>query len=50
MSNIVLSQAKKLAETFGIDGDAQEIVSVLKATAFRGEVTDAQLAALLVVV
>ena len=49
MSNIVLSQAKKLAETFGIDGDAQEIVSVLKATAFRGEVTDAQLAALLVV-
>ncbi len=49
MSNIVLSQAKKLAETFGIDGDAQEIVSVLKATAFRGEVTDAQMAALLVV-
>lgn len=49
MSNIVLSQAKKLAETFGIEGDAQEIVSVLKATAFRGEVSDAQLAALLVV-
>lgn len=52
MSNIVLSQAKKLAESFGIEGDAQEIVSILKATAFRsdkGEVTDAQLAALLIV-
>ena len=52
MSNIVLSQAKRLAESFGIEGDAQEIVSVLKATAFRsdkGEVSDAQLAALLIV-
>ena len=52
MSNIVLSQAKKLAESFGIEGDAQEIVSILKATAFRsdkGEVSDAQLAALLIV-
>lgn len=52
MSNIVLSQAKKLAESFGVEGDAQEIVSILKATAFRSdkvEVTDAQLAALLIV-
>lgn len=52
MSNIVLSQAKKLAESFGIEGDAKEIVSILKATAFRsdkGEVSDAQLAALLIV-
>lgn len=49
MSNIVLSQAHKLAQSFGIEGDAQEIVSVLKATAFKGDVTDAQLSALLIV-
>lgn len=49
MSNIVLSQAQKLAESFGIEGDAREIVIVLKATAFKGDVTDAQLSALLIV-
>lgn len=49
MSNIVLSQAKKLADSFGIEGDAKEIVGVLKATAFKGDVTDAQLSALLIV-
>lgn len=49
MSNIVISQAKKLAESFGIEGEAGEIVDVLKATAFKGDVSHAQLAALLVV-
>lgn len=49
VSNIVLAQVGKMATTFGLEGDPRELVDVLKATAFRGEVTDAQMAALLVV-
>ena len=53
MSNLmVLSQAKKLAENLSIEGDANELVDTLKATAFKvkdGVVTDAQLAALMIV-
>lgn len=49
MSNIVLSNAGKLASTLGIAGDPQELVQTLKATAFKGNVSDSQMAALLLV-
>lgn len=49
MSNIVLSQASKLAQSLGMAGEGQELVATLKATAFKGQVSDAQMAALLVV-
>jgi hypothetical protein len=49
MSNIVLSNAAKLATGLGINGDPQELVATLKATAFKGPATDSQLAALLFV-
>lgn len=49
MSNIVLSQASKLAATLNIEGDPGELVQTLKATAFKGQVSDAQMAALLIV-
>lgn len=49
MSNLVLSQANQLAERFNIHADAAELMSVLKATAFKGQVTDAQMSALLIV-
>lgn len=49
MSNIVLSNAGKLASTLGISGDPGELVQTLKATAFKGNVTDSQMAALLLV-
>lgn len=49
MSNIVLAQVSRLATSLSLDGDPKELTSVLKATAFKGEVTDAQMAALLVV-
>lgn len=50
MSNIVLSQATSLAKSLSVDStDAQELVAVLKATAFKGQVGDAQMAALLIV-
>ena len=49
MSNIILSNAGKLATTLGIAGDPQELIQTLKATAFKGQVSDAQMAALLMV-
>lgn len=49
MSNIVLSQVTKLGESLGMAGDSQELIAVLKNTAFKGSVTDAQMVALLVV-
>lgn len=49
MSNIVLSQAGKLAEKLNLAGDPRELVDTLKATAFKGDVSDAQMAALLIV-
>lgn len=49
MSNIVLVQATKLAQSLGMDGDGSDLVATLKATAFKGQVTDAQMAALLIV-
>jgi phage recombination protein Bet len=49
MSNIVVAQASKLAKTLGMDDAGQELIQTLKATAFKGDATDAQMAALLVV-
>lgn len=49
MSNIVLAQASKLAKTLGMEGEGQDLISTLKATAFKGQVSDAQMAALLMV-
>ena len=49
MSNIVISQASKLASVFGMGDNAQELVSTLKQTAFKGQVSDSQMAALLIV-
>lgn len=49
MSSIVVSQASKLAESLGVSGDGRELVETLKATAFKGQVSDAQMAALLIV-
>lgn len=49
MSNIVLAQATKLANTLGISGEGGDLIATLKATAFKGQVSDAQMAALLVV-
>jgi len=49
MSNIVLSQASALAKQFNVTGNEQELIATLKATAFKGNVTDAQMAALMLV-
>lgn len=49
MSNIVLTQATKLAQTLGMDVDGRDLIDTLKATAFKGQVTDSQMAALLIV-
>lgn len=47
-SALVLQQVSKLADTFGIP-ESDELVTVLKATAFKGQVSDAQMSALLIV-
>lgn len=49
MSNLVTTQAEKLGVMFGMDGDGKELVEILKSTAFKGQVSDAQMAALMVV-
>ena len=49
MINIVLAQATKLATSLGMDIGGDELVQTLKATAFKGQVSDAQMAALLIV-
>lgn len=50
MSNMVVSMAGQLADSLGFNGvNGSELLSVLKATAFKGQVTDAQLTALLIV-
>ena len=49
MSNIVVAQASKLAKTLGMEDAGQELIQTLKATAFKGDASDAQMAALLVV-
>lgn len=49
MSELIVSQAAKLGEFFGMPGDGRELIDVLKATAFKGQVSDAQMSALMVV-
>lgn len=49
MSNIVIVQAARLAKTLGMEGEGHDLIQTLKATAFKGQVSDAQLAALLLV-
>lgn len=49
MSNIVTSSATKLASSFGLSGDPTELINTLKATAFKGQVSDAQMTALIIV-
>ena len=49
MSTIAIAQASKLAKTLGMEGEGSDLIQTLKATAFKGEVTDAQMAALMVV-
>lgn len=49
-TELVISQATNLAISLGLESvDPKELVSVLKATAFKGQVSDAQMAALLIV-
>lgn len=49
MSNLIITQAAKLGESFGMEGDGHELLQILKSTAFKGQVSDAQMAALMVV-
>lgn len=50
MSNLVATQTASLAKALSISSDnPRELVDVLKATAFKGQVSDAQMTALLVV-
>lgn len=48
--NAIATLANKLASTLGMEnGDGETLMSVLKATAFKGPATDAQMSALLIV-
>lgn len=47
-TNLITSQINQLADTFGLP-QSEELYQVLKATAFKGDVSDAQLSALLIV-
>lgn len=49
MTNIVIQQAEKLASTLSVAGSGAELIATLKATAFKGQVNDAQMTALLIV-
>jgi len=48
MSNLITAQIDQLAERFELP-KSEELYQVLKSTAFKGDVTDAQLSALLIV-
>ncbi len=48
MSTALVSLTSKLAEKFGMSG-ADGVIDILKATAFKGQVSDAQMTALMVV-
>ena len=48
MSNLITTQINQLAERFDLP-QSEELYQVLKSTAFKGDVTDAQLSALLIV-
>nr|DAX20417.1 MAG TPA: hypothetical protein [Caudoviricetes sp.] len=47
--SIAQNQAVALAKQFNIQGDPKELVQTLKATAFKGNATDAQFNALMIV-
>lgn len=49
MNTALITLGNKLAERFDMGENGQEVISVLKATAFKGPATDAQMTALLVV-
>lgn len=49
MSTALITLGKKLADRFGMGCSGEEVVTVLKATAFKGPATDAQLTALMIV-
>lgn len=49
MSDLIITQAVKLGEAFGMEAKGQELIQILKSTAFKGQVSDAQMAALLVI-
>lgn len=49
MSNIAENKALALAKQFDIQGSSQELIRILKATAFKGSASDEQFAALLIV-
>lgn len=49
MSSALATLGGKLAERFNMGDSGTEVISVLKATAFKGPATDAQLTALLIV-
>ena len=48
MSNLITTQINELATRFDLP-QSEELYNVLKATAFKGDVSDAQLSALLIV-
>ena len=49
MSTALATLTNKLAQTLGMGGDGRELIETLKATAFKGQVTDAQMTALMIV-
>lgn len=49
MSTALATLTSKLAARFDMDGAGEELISVLKATAFKGPATDAQMTALMIV-
>lgn len=49
MSTALTTLTSKLATRLDMGGDGSELLSTLKATAFKGEVSDAQMSALLIV-
>lgn len=49
MSNALITLGEKLSERFNMGNNGAEVISVLKATAFKGPATDAQLTALMIV-
>lgn len=49
MSNALITLTNRLANTLGMGEDGSDLLPVLKATAFKGQVSDAQMTALLVV-
>lgn len=49
MSDLIVTQAVKLGEAFGMEAKGQELIQILKSTAFKGQVSDAQMAAILVI-